>query len=74
MVLLADIRIVDIPDVVIGIEIDEQVAIAYRYVSRHLSFGLLSSLGIIHYYRTLGFSEMLDCVKVSLQSLGHVHP
>jgi len=30
MVLLADIRIVDIPDVVISIEIDEQVAIAYR--------------------------------------------
>jgi len=30
MVLLADIRIVDIPDVVISIEIDEQVAITYR--------------------------------------------
>jgi len=30
MVLLADIRIVDIPDVVISIEIDEQIAIAHR--------------------------------------------
>jgi hypothetical protein len=30
MVLLAYIRIVDIPEVVIGIKIDEQVAITYR--------------------------------------------
>ena len=74
MVFLADIRIVDIPDVVISIEIDEQVTIATGKSLGMLVVTLSSSLALIHYCRPLGFSEMAGSVKVSRQSLGHAQP